>query len=138
MRQEKKKIALNPPQAGLANLGNAFAGLNLTLPEAPAQPEATAQVKPVEPEKKARRGRVLLRKETAHRGGKVVIVVHDFPAEVPTPEIENMGRRLKHSLGCGGTVRDRMIEIQGEHPAKITEFLKNEGFRVGGAYGIVQ
>lgn len=138
MRQEKKKIALNPDQAGLANLGNAFAGLNLSLPEARALQEPTGHEKPAEPEKKARRGRVLLRKETAHRGGKVVIVVHDFPAEVPIPEIENMGRRLKHLLGCGGTVHDRMIEIQGEHPAKITEFLKNEGFRVGGAYDIVQ
>jgi len=32
--------------------------------------------------------RVVLRRETAHRGGKTVIVVHDFPPQVSNAQIE--------------------------------------------------
>jgi len=141
MRQEKKKIEINPEQSGLASLGAAFADLNLSLPEA-ATPETPLApklaVKPAEPEKKSKRGRVVLRKETAHRGGKTVIIVHDFPPGISTLDIENIGRNLKNSLGCGGTVREREIEIQGNHPSKIREFLEKEGFRVVGVQDVAQ
>lgn len=128
MRPEKpKRLDINPPQEGLAGLGEALAGLNLgSLPVAPARPEPVEKVKP------RRLGRVVLRKETAHRGGKVVIVIHDFPPTVTHSELESLAKRLRQGIGTGGTVKDRAIEIQGEHAPRIRAMLEGEGYQVAG------
>ena len=82
MRPEpKKKIATNQPQAGL---NQAFANLNVSgLPagESPSAPPAKE-----EPAGIWKLGRVVLRKETAHRGGKTVIVVHEFATHLPVSQ----------------------------------------------------
>ena len=126
MRPEKnKRIDINPEQSGLAGLGNAFAGLSLgPLPEAPVQPAAPAKIK--------RPGRVVLRKETAQRGGKAVIVVHDFPTTMSADAIEDLATQLRKSIGTGGTVRERSIEMQGDQPAKVRAFLEGLGWTVAG------
>ena len=126
MRPEKnKRIDINPEQSGLAGLGNAFAGLSLgPLPEAPAPPVAPAKIK--------RPGRVVLRKETAQRGGKAVIVVHDFPTTMSADAIEDLAKQLRKSIGTGGTVRERSIEMQGDQPAKVRAFLEGLGWTVAG------
>ena len=77
-------------------------------------------------------GRVVLRKETAHRGGKTVIVIHDFEPRIPSASIDALARKLRQHCGCGGTTRERAIEIQGNHVQKIRDFLEQEGFRVAG------
>jgi translation initiation factor 1 len=79
-----------------------------------------------------KQGRVVLRREKAHRGGKTVIVVHDFATHIPLPQIETLAGKLKKACGCGGTVKDRTIEIQGDQPGKIRELLEAEGFQVAG------
>jgi translation initiation factor 1 len=77
-------------------------------------------------------GRVVLRRETAHRGGKTVIVIHDFASCISTRSIEELAAKLRRLCGCGGTTRQRMIEIQGNHAEKIRAILEKEGFRVAG------
>jgi translation initiation factor 1 len=130
MRPEKpKRVEVNPAQAGLAGFGDALAGLKLgPLPEGPPQPQ------PVGPrETKIRKlGRVILRKETAHRGGKAVIVIYDFPPTVTQSELEDLAKHLRQSIGTGGTVRDRTVEIQGEHAPKIRSILEKAGWCVTG------
>ncbi|MBX7158638.1 MAG: translation initiation factor [Verrucomicrobiae bacterium] len=80
----------------------------------------------------AKKGRVVLRKETSQRAGKAVIVVSQFESRINLREIDELARGLKKFCGCGGTVKDREIEIQGDQPAKIRNFLENQGFRVDG------
>jgi translation initiation factor 1 len=75
---------------------------------------------------------VVLRRETAHRGGKTVIVVDDFASSIPMSLIEELARKLRNACGCGGTTRQRRIELQGEQAAKIRSFLEGEGFQVAG------
>jgi len=107
---------------GEAEFNNPFADLqidNLPLGDNSAEPPR-------------RMGRVVLRRETAHRGGKTVIVIHDFASCVTTQSIEELGRKLRRVCGCGGTTRQRMIEIQGNHTEKIRAILEQEGFRVAG------
>lgn len=77
-------------------------------------------------------GRVVLRRETAHRGGKMVIVIHDFAPFISTKSIEQLARKLRSACGCGGTTRERTIEIQGNHVDRIRNLLEQEGFRVAG------
>ncbi len=90
----------------------------------PAGPEL-----PITPPK---RGRVVLRRETAHRGGKTVIVVHDFAPQITHAKIETLATQLKKAYGCGGTVKGHEIEIQGDQPGKIRALLEAEGFQVAG------
>ena len=121
-KPNRKKIDVNSSQQGFVQ---PFAALEIGgLPEAPETPP-----KPVE---SAKRGRVLLRKETAHRSGKSVIIVYEIPTHLHPVEIENLAKRLRKACGCGGTVRGREIEIQGGQPAKIRALLEGEGFQVGG------
>jgi len=77
------------------------------------------------PEKKYR---VVLRREKARRGGKTVIVVSQFPTHLSPPELENLAKRARKSLGCGGQLIGREIELQGDQPERIRTFLDGEGF----------
>jgi translation initiation factor 1 (eIF-1/SUI1) len=83
------------------------------------------------------RGRLVLRRETKHRGGKAVIVVTGFDAaKVDDRALEILAKNLKRTLGCGGTLerteRDRELVLQGDRPARVAELLIAEGFRVAG------
>lgn len=77
-------------------------------------------------------GRVVLQRETAHRGGKTVIVVKDFASHLPQSVIDTIGKRVRSACGCGGTVKEKRIEIQGDQVAKIRAVLEAEGFEVAG------
>jgi translation initiation factor 1 len=129
MRPEpKKKIDTSVPQSPLAELGNAFAGMNLSNLPACDPPKAPA----TEAEPLWKRGRVVLRRETAHRGGKTVIVVDDFDTHLPAFVIEKVAKKLRAGCGCGGTVKERRIEIQGDQSAKVRAILEGAGFQVAG------
>lgn len=111
-------------------LNNPFANLQIdNLPLGAPEP-AQAAAAPT-PSKRAL-GRVVLRRETAHRGGKMVIVIHDFAPFISKQSIEDLARRLRSACGCGGTIKERTIEIQGNHVERIRSLLEEEGFRVAG------
>lgn len=105
-----------------------FAGLRVD--GLPPGREPPPQVRPAAC--KAGLGRVVLRREKAHRGGKTVIVVHDFAPSIPMPVIEELARKLRQACGCGGTTRQRSIELQGNQAARIRSLLQEEGFKVAG------
>ncbi len=130
MRPEKsKRVEVNPAQSGLAGLGNALSSLDIgSLPPGPSE---LAQATPALGKKKCP-GRVILRKETAHRGGKTVIVIHDFPPSVTAAELDTLAKRLRQAIGTGGAVKDRSIEMQGDQAAKIRAFLQEDGWAVAG------
>lgn len=129
MSKKRDRIDLNPAPSPL---GNPFAHLHSEgLPAAPAQ-ESQARPSQSEASKPAKLGRVVLRRETAHRGGKTVTIIYDLAPHLGAACIESLGRKLKTACGCGGTVKGREIEIQGEQVAKIRALLEQEGFRVAG------
>jgi translation initiation factor 1 len=130
MRPEpKKRIPTNANQEPLAGLGGAFANVNLPeLPNGQITPSAARD----SPQKIWKMGRVILRRETAHRGGKTVIVIHDFAVHLPVSVIETIAKKVRSACGCGGTLKARVIEIQGDQPAKIRSVLEAEGFQVAG------
>jgi translation initiation factor 1 len=97
-------------------------------PDQPSAPKPDAGA----PQSRWKMGRVVLQRETAGRGGKVVIVIKDFASHLPQSVIETIGKRLRSACGCGGTVRERRVEIQGDQVAKIRAALEAEGFEVAG------
>lgn len=108
-------------------LNQAFANLDGTgLPAGDTCPPAEIVKKPLS------LGRVVLRREKASRGGKTVVVIYDFPLTFHNKAIEELARDLRKACSCGGTVRDRTIEIQGDQVPKIRSHLEEKGFRVAG------
>lgn len=59
------------------------------------------------------------------RYGKIVTVVSGFGGGV---DIKKIARTLKNELACGGTYKDGVVELQGDHRKKIKEILVKEGF----------
>lgn len=109
-------------------LQSPFAGLHLDgLPEGPSAPAPLDK-----PEPPRKNGRVVLRREKAQRGGKTVVVVHDFEPQISDAAIETLARKARQACGCGGTVRHREIELQGDNTQKVRAFFEFEGFRVAG------
>ena len=110
-------------------LQSPFAALHLEgLPDAPPQPEREKATS-IAPTKM---GRVVLRREKAQRGGKTVVVVSDFEDRIPDSEIEDLAKKARQAYGCGGTVRGREIELQGDNVPKVRAFFESAGFRVAG------
>ncbi len=74
------------------------------------------------------RGRVEIRRETGGRGGKTVTTVGGFVG-IGLPEKEALCKKMRGACGCGGTVKDGVIEIQGDQREKIAAILTDAGFR---------
>ena len=78
-------------------------------------------------------GRVRVGRETKGRGGKGVTVVTGLP--LTHDQLTELATRLKKRCGTGGTVKDGVIEIQGDHRDLILSELTALGYqakRTGG------
>jgi translation initiation factor 1 len=76
---------------------------------------------------------IYLHRESAGRGGKAVTLVKNLA--LSAEEMKSLAKRLKQECGTGGTVKDGVIEIQGEHREKIAELLSKLGYKVKVAGG---
>jgi translation initiation factor 1 len=74
------------------------------------------------------RGRLDIRRETGGRGGKTVTVIDGFVG-IGLPEKEQLAKKIRGACGCGGTVKDGAIEIQGDQRETIARILTEAGFR---------
>ena len=78
-------------------------------------------------------GAVRVARATQGRGGKVVSVITGLP--LGEAELAALAAELKKRCGSGGTVREGVIEIQGEHRDTLVAELGRRGFdarRAGG------
>jgi len=66
--------------------------------------------------------------ETKGRKGKGVTLISGLA--VAGEVLSELGKRLKQRCGSGGTVKDGVIEIQGDHRQTVAEALEREGYRV--------
>ena len=130
-KRQNNRVSTTPSNSGL---NPAFARLNIDGLPADDLTDLTVE-KPLDNPESPRRqssGRVCLRRETAHRGGKKVIVVDQFEAHISDERIGALARQLRRTCNCGGTLRGRTIEVQGAQAGKVRQLLEAEGFRVAG------
>ena len=115
-----------PTDGGGALGTNLFAALSgAGLPSAPLPPlRAPPSAIPAQKS----RGRVDLKRTTAGRGGKTVTIVTGFTG-IGLREKEALEKNMRNACGCGGTVKDGDIEIQGDQRETIARILTEAGFR---------
>ena len=114
----------------------ALSGAGLPANSAPPKPmsgagprEAKAEDRPMK-----NRGRVDIRRETGGRGGKTVTVADGFVG-IAQAEKEQLAKKIRSACGCGGTVKDGAIEIQGDQRETVARILAEAGFRPVSAGG---
>ncbi len=59
------------------------------------------------------------------RFGKKITVISGFQ----DVDIRDIAKKLKNGLACGGTVKNKTIELQGDHTKKIKPALEKLGFK---------
>jgi len=102
--------------AGLPAFAKAAEGVALPARKIPA------------PKPEKNRGRLEVRRETGGRGGKTVTTVSGFLG-IGLPEKEQLCKKMRGACGCGGTVKDGTIEIQGDQRETVARILNEAGFR---------
>jgi translation initiation factor 1 len=78
-------------------------------------------------------GVVRVSRETKGRGGKAVTLVRGVALDALA--LAALGKRLRTACGSGGTVKDGVIEVQGDHCERVIGLLKGEGWVVKRAGG---
>lgn len=78
-------------------------------------------------------GVVRVSRQTKGRGGKSVTVVRGLALDAEALAV--LGKQLRTACGAGGTVKDGVIEVQGDHCDLVMETLRKHGYqpkRAGG------
>jgi translation initiation factor 1 len=78
-------------------------------------------------------GIVRVSRETKGRAGKGVTLVKGLALDEAA--LQALGRQLKTACGSGGTVKDGIIEVQGDHCDRVMALLKASGLSVKRAGG---
>ena len=78
-------------------------------------------------------GIVRVSRETKGRDGKAVTLVKGVLLDAAG--LTELGKKLKNACGSGGTVKDGVIEVQGDHCDRVVELLKAQGHTVKRAGG---
>jgi len=73
---------------------------------------------------------VRMRIEKAKRRGKTVTVLEGLPRN--REFLKALLTELKKTCGAGGTVVDALLEIQGDHRARLRQVLEAKGWKVKG------
>ena len=78
-------------------------------------------------------GVIRVARETKGRAGKGVTLIKGMP--LTEPELKDVASRMKQLCGTGGTVKDGVIEIQGDNRDKLLAWLLAQGYKAKMAGG---
>ncbi|MDB4442023.1 translation initiation factor Sui1 [bacterium] len=71
-------------------------------------------------------GIIRIQREVKGRKGKTVTTVSGF--QITADELKNLAAQLKRRCGTGGSVKDGIIIIQGDHRDALLSELKKQGY----------
>jgi len=98
----------------------ALAALRDSLPEGPRKQEPAVEP----PHNPQFAEKVIVARSKKGRGGKVVTTITGVKSE-----LDALTHELKKALGCGATVEDGVIVVQGDQTARVRAFLEGRGAR---------
>ena len=78
-------------------------------------------------------GIVRIQRETKGRKGKGVTLITGIP--LVGDELKSLAKTLKQKCGTGGTIKNGVVEIQGDHRDLILNLLEDKGWKVKKAGG---
>ena len=128
----KHKVSTRIPTGASSDFGsNPFASLDgQGLPEALPEPQSEIKVSVKQEESNLGKGvRLEIRREKSGRGGKTVTTVRGIPPTFGKEKKNKLLKRMKSSLGTGGTWAGQDMELQGDRRAEALEWLRAMGFR---------
>lgn len=70
-------------------------------------------------------GQVRVSRERGGRGGKTVTLVRGLALDAAA--LEALGKRLRSACGAGGSAKEGVLEIQGDHVERVLALLVAEG-----------
>lgn len=97
------------------------------------QPQATCRCAAAAKAAPRGDGTVRVSRESKGRGGKTVTLVRGLALDEAA--LQAMGKQLRSACGAGGTVKDGVLEVQGDHAQKVLTWLLAQGIaakRTGG------
>jgi translation initiation factor 1 len=97
------------------------------------KPVAQCVCRKATPAPAASDGIVRVSRETKGRGGKAVTLVRGLAMDAAA--LDQLARQLKAACGSGGTVKDGVVEVQGDHCDKVVALLQAQGRKVKRAGG---
>jgi len=80
-----------------------------------------------------RDGKVRVERSTKGRKGKGVSLISGLP--LGNSELKQLAKKLKQKCGTGGTVKNGVVEIQGDHRDFLVEELNSLGYKAKKAGG---
>jgi len=72
-------------------------------------------------------GMVRVSRSSKGRGGKTVTLVQGLA--LPADELAALGKQLRTACGAGGTQKDGVLEVQGDHVARVLAWLQAQGLK---------
>jgi translation initiation factor 1 len=72
-------------------------------------------------------------RERQGRGGKTVTLVRGLPLDADA--LVALGKQLRAACGAGGTAKDGVLEVQGDHVERVMTWLQQAGHQVKRAGG---
>ena len=69
---------------------------------------------------------IRIRREVKGRKGKTVTAVFGVPLE--NEQLQQFAKTLKHRCGAGGSVKDGVIVIQGDHRQTLLDEIRKHGY----------
>lgn len=73
-------------------------------------------------------GSVRVSRQNKGRGGKTVTLVNGLALNAEA--LAALGKRLRAACGAGGTLKDGVLEVQGDHVERVMALLQGEGWSV--------
>jgi translation initiation factor 1 len=112
-----------PPPAGASStLGDLLRARGVPVGPADEPPAPPPAVDPVD---FGGATKIVVRREKKGRGGKTATVVEGI--KLPPSGLERIARELKRALGCGATIEDGTIVVQGDMGTRIERWLTARG-----------
>lgn len=65
---------------------------------------------------------------TKRKFGKIMTVIEGIDEK--DIDLKELSKKLKSKCACGGTVKEKHIELQGDHLQKVEKVLKEMGYKL--------